>query len=216
MNILLIFKKVLDIKLVIFLIFMGALWFAKGTYLAYPILIGLIVWIYNEELNIMKVRVRKCLKFLILDASFLSLVISLIVYEWLYFIEDRLFRVVSYVGVFVIIYSLFYILLAIRTEIRTARFTILIVTTAVSIMYMVLTTIINFIPLNTCTLLILDFFKRDIELINILENYDIRIIANIFIQLITYPIWLASLIGTTAVEGREYLKHKTDEIDKVP
>ena len=197
-------KKILNNKLGVLTILGGLLLCFKETNFVYPLLLIMIFWIYFNEMKDGRKKVSSCLKFLCIDAMLVTYVIWAGLVGKLNFIEDTVYREAIKVISFLIIYCVLYIVIAFSAEIKAARMTIFIITSVVSIVYLVLTTIINLIPLSEYTIFLSSYIPDQMLLDTLLKEYDGRVICNIVVQIIIYPMWVAALIGGMVIEGRSY------------
>lgn len=208
-------NKILNNKFGVLIILGGLLYCFKGTNIVYPLLLIMIFWIYFNEMKDGRKKVSSCIKFLCIDAMLVAYVIWAGLVGKLNFIEDTIHREAIKVISFLIIYCVLYIVIAFSAEIKTARMTIFIITSVVSIVYLVLTTIINLLPLSEYTIFLSSYISDQMVLDTLLKEYDGRVICNIFVQIFIYPMWIAALISGMVIEGRSYCSDKQISIKSV-
>ncbi len=195
-------------KLGILFILIVLMWLSRNTGLVYLLVASIIAFIYYNELREGRDKVSRCLIFLFFEASLVALAIWVVIVPKLNFKGDILLNQAIKGIVFIVIYCLLYVVVAFSAELETARFTILIITAVVSILYLIVTTVVNLIPLSVYAELFKQYIKDEVVVQAILSEYDGRVIFNIFIQIFTYPMWIAALIGGTVIAGRDYCLKK--------
>jgi hypothetical protein len=199
-------EKILNIfkdKRIIFFVVFVLLWITRNTAVNLPIIIGFIIWMYVENFKTIRVKLWDCLKFLGFEAILISLMGTIFILNFLSVRNNIILEAIASVGCFILIYSLFYVLVAIKAEKKVARLTIIIIATLITITYTIASLGINLIPLSISNNIITNYSGSNEIVDLVLMEYDGRIILNSIIQIITYPIWICSLIGTIILEIRE-------------
>lgn len=104
---------------------------------------------------------------------------------------------------FSLIYLAFYVLTIYKVENEVAKISIFIIATLITLVYTIASSALNFIPLTVLN----DFVCRYISAEDIeyfMKNYDGRTFLNLFVQFITYPVWVVSMVGTVIIELKVY------------
>lgn len=195
--------KILKNKMIMFFLVLVLLWITRNTVVTLPIIIGFIIWMYVENFKTIRVKLWDCLKFLGFEAIFISLMGAIFILNFLPVRNNIILQAIASVGCFIMIYSLFYVLVAIKAEKKVARLTIIIIATIITITYTIASLGINLIPLSICNKTIANYLGSTQIADLVLAEYDGRVILNSIVQIITYPIWICSLIGTIILEFRE-------------
>lgn len=156
-----------------------------------------------------KNSIYKCCLFL-----FSTSITSIFILVLLIYIAPSLFtrintmndlRILIYILFYTLIQLVFFIIVTLRAEHDVARISILIIATIATLIYTIASAIVNALPLsflNNQLILSLHMANEDISYFN--NNYDGRTLINVFIQLVTYPIWCNAMIATVIGELKAY------------
>ena len=156
--------------------------------------------------------IPNCAWFLIMSTGY-SLFIGIMIFYFL-LIQYNIYingDIGILVGIIVItlIQLLLFIVVTFKAEYQIARISILIVLTIATMVFTLGSAIINALPLTELNEIILGVKSLSAnERIYLKANYDGRVIFNMLIQMLVYPIWCNSMIATVLLEYRNYKNMK--------
>lgn len=159
-----------------------------------------------------KKSIRKCFFFLLSTSisSFFILVLLIDIVPSLFSKIDSLndLGMLIFILLYTFIQLVFFIIVTVRADHIVARISILIIATIATLIYTVGSAIVNALPLsslNSQLILFLHMTNEDISYFN--KNYDGRTLINVFIQIVTYPIWCNTMIATVTGELKAYRRN---------
>lgn len=118
--------------------------------------------------------------------------------------------------IFTLIFTLHFIILIFTVKEDIIKFVSFLIMTVSTIIFTFSTLIVNYMPLIEINQWLFENIFKDIELYDyFLQCYDGRIIVNIFIQVFTYPVWIASMLGLLLIEYRQYKRNLKDSNNKM-
>jgi len=156
-----------------------------------------------------KNSIIKCLGFLLKTSILSLLILALLIYIFpsLSMEIDNMkdLGVLIYIFVYTIIQLVFFIIVTFRAECNVARISILIIATIATLIYTIGSAIVNAVPLSSLNNLLIQYLQMNAnDIIYFNKNYDGRILINVLLQIITYPIWCNTMIATVAGEIKQY------------
>ncbi len=156
-----------------------------------------------------KNSIIKCCGFLLKTSIMSLLILALLIYIFpsisMRVEKMKDLGVLIYIVVYTIIQLVFFIIVTFRAEHDVARISILILATIVTLIYTLGSAIVNAVPLSSLnSLLIQNLHMNTYDVIYFNKNYDGRILINVLIQIITYPIWCNTMIATVVGEIKQY------------